>query len=265
MNLTKKCKYCNYITDNGKRLGGHMTNCKYNPNYEKIIERKRELGYGRKLSDETKEKISKSMKKYLKDNPDKVPYLLNHSRKESYPEKYFTNIFDENNCEYIKGYRIGLYELDFAIINKKIDIEIDGDQHYLDEKIIKSDISRNKYLKDKGWDVIRVKWSEYQKMDRNGKEKYINDLILYIDNISKTKPNYTVNYNMNYCICGKVIYKGSKRCVKCNSIRKRKVERPNFTLLKKEVKDMGYLKTGKKYGVSDNTIRKWLKFYKNNI
>lgn len=41
----------------------------------------------------------------------------------------------------------------------------------------------------------------------------------------------------------------------------RKVERPSFEILKKEIDDLGYVGTGKKYGVSDNAIRKWEKFY----
>jgi len=43
----------------------------------------------------------------------------------------------------------------------------------------------------------------------------------------------------------------------------RKVERPSFQALKNEVAKLGYSGTGKKYGVSDNAIRKWLKFYEN--
>jgi transposase-like protein len=31
--------------------------------------------------------------------------------------------------------------------------------------------------------------------------------------------------------------------------------------LKKCISEFGYVKTGKKYGVSDNCIRKWLKKY----
>ena len=47
----------------------------------------------RKLSEETKKKISESRIKYLKENPDKIPYKLNHySKGESYPEKYFEEI-----------------------------------------------------------------------------------------------------------------------------------------------------------------------------
>jgi len=42
---------------------------------------------------------------------------------------------------------------------------------------------------------------------------------------------------------------------------RRKVERPPYEMLKKEVEEIGYSATGKKYGVSDNTVRKWVRFY----
>jgi transposase-like protein len=32
-------------------------------------------------------------------------------------------------------------------------------------------------------------------------------------------------------------------------------------VLVEDVKNYGYTKTGKKYGVSDNSIRKWIKYY----
>jgi DNA-binding transcriptional MerR regulator len=43
----------------------------------------------------------------------------------------------------------------------------------------------------------------------------------------------------------------------------RKVKRPSHVSLKRDVEQIGYVATGKKYGVSDNSIRKWLKFYQN--
>lgn len=42
---------------------------------------------------------------------------------------------------------------------------------------------------------------------------------------------------------------------------RRKVSRPPLEELLKEVDENGFSKTGKKYGVSDNAIRKWIKFY----
>jgi uncharacterized protein YjcR len=41
----------------------------------------------------------------------------------------------------------------------------------------------------------------------------------------------------------------------------RKVERPPYEQLKAEVRASSYVQVGKKYGVSDNAIRKWLKMY----
>jgi len=39
----------------------------------------------------------------------------------------------------------------------------------------------------------------------------------------------------------------------------RKVERPEYNVLLAEVNSIGYSATGRKYGVSDNAVRKWLK------
>jgi hypothetical protein len=39
----------------------------------------------------------------------------------------------------------------------------------------------------------------------------------------------------------------------------RKVERPSSEVLKKDVERLGYSGAGRKYGVSDNAGRKWLK------
>ena len=71
-----------------------------------------------------------------------------------------------------------------------------------------------------------------------------------------------------YCIdCGKQVKdKRHKRCVFCMgkylSIKKRTKNRPPLEVLEKETKEMGFVKTGKKYNVSDNAIRKWIKQYK---
>lgn len=47
---------------------------------------------GKHHTQETKDKISKARIKYLLEHPDKIPYLLNHSSNESYPEKYFNEL-----------------------------------------------------------------------------------------------------------------------------------------------------------------------------
>lgn len=49
--------------------------------------------------------------------------------------------------------------------------------------------------------------------------------------------------------------------MKCSSISQRKVERPSLESLLEDINKLGYSATGRKYGVSDNAIRKWIKNY----
>jgi transposase-like protein len=41
----------------------------------------------------------------------------------------------------------------------------------------------------------------------------------------------------------------------------RKVERPPYDQLLREIEETSYLAVGRKYGVSDNAIRKWVLWY----
>lgn len=215
------------------------------------------------LSEETKKKISESRIKYLKENPDKVPYLLNHySKGESYPEEYFDKIFKINKLKYKKQLPISIYHLDFAFIENGINIEIDGEQHYVDSRIIESNKRKDIFLKDNGWDVIRIRWSEYKKMNKSDKEKYINDLINYINKKQFKIPQIISNKHV-CCDCGKEIYKTSLRCNKCNGIYSQKNIKPPLEQLLIDVNNLGYCGTGRKYNVSDNCIRKWIKKYNN--
>lgn len=45
----------------------------------------------------------------------------------------------------------------------------------------------------------------------------------------------------------------------------RKVHRPPYERLLEEIEATGYSAVGRKYGVSDNAVRKWVRFYENQI
>jgi predicted nucleic acid-binding Zn ribbon protein len=81
--------------------------------------------------------------------------------------------------------------------------------------------------------------------------------------LDKQSLNYDVTLKIsgkpNCEICNAEISYGNNTCRKCASKKRRKVERPDYTSLLEDVNEFGYTKIGKKYGVSDNTIRKWLK------
>lgn len=73
---------------------------------------------------------------------------------------------------------------------------------------------------------------------------------------NKRKKNYI-------CECGDIKTKYGKKCINCANKDKRKIEgKPSLEQLLIDVKNFGYSKTGLKYNVSDNCIRKWIKNYK---
>ena len=45
----------------------------------------------------------------------------------------------------------------------------------------------------------------------------------------------------------------------------RKVDRPPYARLKREVAAMGFSAVGRRYGVSDNAVRKWIRWYETEI
>lgn len=142
-------------------------------------ETKRKIGEkakGRFHTEEEKKKISEARKKYLNEHPDKVPFKLNHSSKESYPEKYFREWLQKENIFVEREFQVGLYTLDFAWPEKKIYLEVDGSQHHLNW-MIKHDEERTKKLSELGWTCIqRIYWPEYQKLKLEEKQDYLDNL-----------------------------------------------------------------------------------------
>ena len=63
-----------------------------------------------------------------------------------------------------------------------------------------------------------------------------------------------------YCkSCGKEVWRGNELCPECAAKARRKVERPSREELKQLIRSTSFVKIGKQFGVSDNTIRKWCK------
>lgn len=211
-----KCRYCGKECKNNNSLAQHEIRCKNNPNriispfveYNKNTkvpwnkgltketdsrvlkssETIKELyrsgklipGFaGKKHTEESKKKLSRSMKKFLKENPHMVPYLRNHSSKISYPELYFIDVFEKENIRLKHHLQIGLYQLDFYNEDLKKYVEIDGSQHHLPESIIR-DNKRTEYLKNLGWEGIRIDWAEYKTLSYDEKLKIIGSIKEFI-------------------------------------------------------------------------------------
>lgn len=81
-----------------------------------------------------------------------------------------------------------------------------------------------------------------------------------IENLRIVCPNCNATLDTH---CSKNISYRKKTSEKkiASYINKRKVERPSYEQLIIEIETLGYSGTGRKYGVSDNAIRKWEKTY----
>ena len=135
---------------------------------------------GRRHSQRTKENLSRTRKAYLAAHPDKVPYRLNHySKGPSVPEQYFATVFESRGLLFETQKQIGLYNLDFAFANMRA-VEIDGEQHYVDRRIVIHDEKRTNVLAQLGWSIKRVRWSEYQKKTLIERQQYCDELIRWI-------------------------------------------------------------------------------------
>jgi very-short-patch-repair endonuclease len=158
--VDKFCKYCFKKFKNGWELGGHQSSCKLDPGFEEKKQIKADklsgIAKGRKLSDAHKNGISVSLKKYLDENPGNIPYLKNHSSKESYPESILRKaLIKREIVGWIQEYPFKRYSLDFAFVDKMLDVEIDGETH-LSEGVKKKDKERDLILENNGWTVMRI-------------------------------------------------------------------------------------------------------------
>lgn len=166
-----ECYFCNKKFENGQSFGGHLTHCYLNPNSSETHKKTSNSNKGKHHSIETKEKLSATKIRFLNENPDKVPYLLNHSSKMSYPELLFKNALESSKItEWIYNYQQGIYQYDFAFIENKIDVEIDGGTH-LTEKVKKIDARRDEYSRNNGWTVIRFTAKEVKENVQNCLDK----------------------------------------------------------------------------------------------
>lgn len=75
-------------------------------------------------------------------------------------------------------------------------------------------------------------------------------------------PLYHINNVENKCIyCGGPATTSNHTCFTCYHLKTRKVDRPDSLELAKLVKENGFEKTGREFGVSGNTVKKWCVAY----
>lgn len=189
-----KCKYCGEEFENINTLGAHTLHCSKNPNYEKnlsIIKASLRKHHPKHLSDETKNRISISMKRFLSEHPESASYKREHYSKGSWAEDYFIKLFSSEGIKgYVPQYRIGRYRLDFAFPATKVDFEVDGHQHRVDKRIVEHDKERTENLMKLGWKTIRLDWGYYQSLSQEEKRNWLQrNLYPFIETYSKQYQN----------------------------------------------------------------------------
>ena len=103
-------------------------------------------------------------------------------------------------------------------------------------------------------------------IDGNHNNNDLDNLQLLCPNCHSQTENYCGSANKtepNKCkMCGENINKYSTYCVKCSHFLRRKTNRPTKEQLLEDKNALkSFVAIGKKYNVSDNTIRKWFKSY----
>ena len=101
------------------------------------------------------------------------------NNKPSYPESFFMKVIENEfqNKNYKREFPFYKYSLDFAWVDEKKAIEIDGEQHerFIDQ--INRDLQKDKLLQQNGWKLLRIKWKDIM----NDSKFWINKAKQFID------------------------------------------------------------------------------------
>ena len=124
---------------------------------------------GFKWTDEEKKKLSEARKKYLANNLDKHPWKKN-SKFKSEPCEYLKKLLKEHGYVFEEEFTdpewLHKYSADICFINKKIIVEVNGNQHYANGQLTDYYQTRHDYLVSQGYKVIEFHYSKcYKELD----------------------------------------------------------------------------------------------------
>lgn len=140
--------------------------------------------------DKRRESLSISLKKSHEEGRHIGWKHINNNIKRSYPEEFFMKILNKNGITdrytVIEKMPFHKYTLDFVITELKLNIEIDGQQHFRTEKAILHDIKRNDFLINNGWLVYRIAWINL----KNNTNHEVNNLLSYLSEENKKSVFY---------------------------------------------------------------------------
>lgn len=214
-----------------------------------------------KLSDEAKEKIRKHRLKFMKEHPEKTAWRMGNF---SYLEKRFQEFLIKNELDkkyqIIREYSVFPYFIDFAFVDYKLAVEIDGSQHLLEERK-KNDDKKDELLKSLGWVIVRIAAKEIQEKP----QEQIDKIVKLLENLICINNTETIRFGI---VKMPKTYQKAERLENGKTqkqidsyFKQRKVERPSKEELLKMLLTENFTSIGRIYKVSDNAVRKWCKNY----
>lgn len=96
-------------------------------------------------------------------------------RGESRLEQKIRETLESMNIPFKQEMKIGNYRVDFALLSKKIVIEVDSKYWHMDKN---KDMRKDKYLNKYGWEVIRI--NDYEIYNSNNLTYLVNEKILHL-------------------------------------------------------------------------------------
>lgn len=212
-----------------------------------------------KHTEESKAKIREKRLAFMKAHPEKTAWRRSN---QSYPEKVFEKFLTERGYadKFLiqREYSFFPYFIDFAFVDLKIAIEIDGSQHLLPERK-ERDEKKDSLLQENGWRVIRIAESVV-KTDWDAIQQVLDEYISLDTSLTYTQVGIITTPKQTYVKVERDEFGRSEKMIE-SAIRQRRVERPDKDTLIRELTESSFLGVGQKYGVSDNAVRKWCKIY----
>ena len=182
-----KCSYCNKEFKNNGAKAMHEKTCELNPNKKeytawnkgltkensesilKISESIKECykkgvynnikRTNKPVSEETRKKLSESLKKYFAENKDKHPWKTS-KKFISAPCEFLKNELRQRNIQFVEEYTPFddyAYAIDIAWPDIKVGIEINGNQHYNDDFTLKEYYQkRHNIFEERGWKLFEI-------------------------------------------------------------------------------------------------------------
>ena len=212
-----------------------------------------------KHTEESKSKLREKRLAFMKAHPEQTAW---RQKNMSYPEEMFLKFLNERGYadKFLiqREYSIFPYFIDFAFVDLKIAIEIDGSQHLLSERKAKDEL-KDALLIENGWRVIRIAESSVKK-DWDSIQRVLDDHIDLNTDVVYSQVGVVKPISLEYQKVERDEFGRSAKMTE-SAIKQRKVERPDKETFLQELKVGNFTSVGRKYGVSATAIRKWCKFY----